>query len=307
MKICSGGIEIELRHSGKYKESNVCRELDAWTLKPRISKQKKLFEEYNLLYLLDFYNQFVILKLGVILLKWETKIVGKRILTILPVIAFAIAQIAMGRVSTRVYLADGNTPLELTDPNIPFLYRDIMVETKLTIVVSSDTGGYWEGDLVIAGEDGNYGLLSARDYNETTFDWAGSHLPAAGYMARVWDLPEPGVQRLNLIGHRAAVAGDWFIIDYTAISVGVCNVALYDHAVSWVEPIYHLMFSHVPTRDFNSDTKVDFADFAVFASHWQLTNCNDPNWCEGTDLNTDSKVDGDDLQLFAKYWLESTQ
>ncbi len=231
----------------------------------------------------------------------------KQIKAILFVIVLVIAQIAMGRVSTRVYLADGNTPLELADPNIPFLYRDIMVETKLTIVVSSDANGYWEGDLSIGEENLFYGLLSARDYNETTHDWAGSRLPAAGNMALVWDLPEEGFQRFNLIGYDTAVAGDWFIIDYTATSVGTCKVGFYDHAVSWEDPIYYLTFSHVPTRDFNSDTKVDFADFAVFASHWRLTDFNDPNWCEGTDLNTDGKVDGDDLLLFAVYWLESTQ
>lgn len=231
----------------------------------------------------------------------------KRILMILPVIAFAVAQIAMGGVSTRVYLADGNTPLELADPNIPFEYRDIMVGTKLTIIVSSDANGYWGGDLVIAGEDRNYGLLSARDYNETTLDWAGSRFPAAGNMACVWDLLEPSVQRIHLECIRSPEAGDWFIIDYTAISVGACNVAFYDHAVSWFDPIYYLTFSHVPTRDFNNDTKVEFVDFALFASHWQLTDCNDPGWCDGTDLNTDGKIDGHDLTLFAEYWLTSTE
>jgi len=226
---------------------------------------------------------------------------------ILPVIAFAITQIAMGGVSTRVYLADGNTPLEFSDPNTPFVYKDIMVGTKLTIIVSSDADGYWEGDLAIIGENQNYGLLSARDFNDTTFDWAGSRLPAAGDMAWVWDWQEPGAQGFNLISDFSAVASDWFIIDYTAINVGTCNVGFYDHAISWVEPIYYLRFSHVPTRDFNSDTKVDFADFAVFASHWQLTDCNDTDWCMGTDLNTDGKVDGNDLLLFADFWLESTE
>jgi hypothetical protein len=99
-----------------------------------------------------------------------------------------LASIARGRVSTRVCLADGNTPLELADPNIPFVYRDIMVGTKLTIIVSSDAEGSLNARLAIIGEDQNRGLLSARDYNDTTHDWAGSHLPASSDKALVFPL-----------------------------------------------------------------------------------------------------------------------
>jgi len=226
---------------------------------------------------------------------------------ILFVIFLNIASVVRGEVSIRVCLADGNTPLELADPNIPFVYRDIMVGTRLTIIVSSDTDGIWEGDLAITGEDLDYGMLSARDYNEITFDWEGSHFPASGDMAWVWYWEEDGVQGFYLIVDYGAVAGDWFIIDYTATSIGTCNVAFYDHAVSWEYPIYFLVFSHVPTRDFNGDTNVDFADFAVFASQWKLTDCNDTGWCSGTDLNMDGNVDWNDLLLFTEYWLESTQ
>jgi hypothetical protein len=221
---------------------------------------------------------------------------------------FGVASATLGEVFTKVYLADGKTPLELADPNIPLLllYRDVMAGTRLTIIVSSDSGGYWGGDLAMTGEDRNYGLLSARDYSETTHDWAGSRLPAAGNMARVWEWQEPDIQGFNLEGHRSSVAGDWFIIDYTATSVGVCNVGFYDYNVSWVDPIYYLTFFHVPTRDFNSDTKVDFADFAIFASCWQGVVCAGPDWCKG-DLDMDGWVDLNDLILFADFWLEKTQ
>jgi hypothetical protein len=221
---------------------------------------------------------------------------------------FGLASTAAGEVSTKVCLADGNTPLELADANIPFVYRDVMVGTKLTIIVSSDTGGYWGGDLAITGEDRNYGFLSARDYNETTDDWAGSRLPAVGSMARVWEWEEElGVHGFSLEGHRSAVAGDWFIIDYSATDVGVCNVGFYDHSVSWVEPIYYLTFFHVPTRDFNQDNKVDFTDFAIFSSFWQGVVCTEPDWCKGIDLDIDGWVGLNDLILFADYWLEKTE
>ena len=48
---------------------------------------------------------------------------------------------ASGELSTRVCLADVNTPLELADPKVPFIYRDIMVGTKLTIIVDSNAYG----------------------------------------------------------------------------------------------------------------------------------------------------------------------
>jgi hypothetical protein len=182
-----------------------------------------------------------------------------------------------------------------------------MVGTMLTIIISSAAGGYWGGDLAITGEDCNYGVLSARDYSETTDDWAGSRLPAAGKEARVWEWQEPQVQGFNLEGHRSALAGNWFVIDYTAMDVGICRVGLYDHAISWADPVYYLTFFHVPSRDFNRDAKVDFADFAIFTSHWPGVVCNEPDWCEGIDLDRDRSVSLNDLMLFADYWLETTE
>ncbi|MCJ7729293.1 MAG: hypothetical protein MUO27_05395, partial [Sedimentisphaerales bacterium] len=52
-------------------------------------------------------------------------------------------------ISTRVYFRDSNTPLELADPNVPWVYRDIMVGTRLTIIVDSNASGSWSGGLLI--------------------------------------------------------------------------------------------------------------------------------------------------------------
>ena len=228
---------------------------------------------------------------------------------ILLVLFFGMAPVAIGEVSTRVCLADGNTPLELADANVPFKYRDIMVGTKLTIIVDSNVAEYWSGALAITDANRDYGVLSARDYNEYTLDWEGSRFPAAGVEASVWDWEEdPGIDGFTLYtGFTSIEANDWFIIDYNALEIGDCNVGFYDHDVNWFEPIYYLEFSHVRTRDFNNDTKVDFADFALFALYWQETVCIDPNWCEGTDLNTDGSADIYDLALFVEYWLEKTE
>ncbi|MEE9370709.1 MAG: dockerin type I domain-containing protein [Sedimentisphaerales bacterium] len=226
---------------------------------------------------------------------------------IILLLVFGMTSIAIGEVSVRVCRADGNTCFEPDDPYISFKYPDIMVGTELTIIVSSDTGGYWSGSLAITGEDVNYGVLSCRDFNEFTDECEGSRLPPAGTGARVHPWEELGVQGFDLYGHSSAVPGDWFIIDYNALEIGDCNVGFYDHSISGDVPIYHLEFSHVRTRDFNGDTKVDFIDFAVLASYWGETDCIDPNWCEGADLDINGSVDSNDLALFVDYWLEKTR
>ena len=226
---------------------------------------------------------------------------------ILLVLFLGMASVAAGEVSTRVCLADGNTPFPPVDPNFPHVCPDIMVGTKLTIIVSSDSAENFWGGLTIEGINLNYGVLSARDYNESTYDWEGSRFEAAGTGACVYTFEQPGKYGFQLLGHSSAVAGDWFIIDYNSINVGDCNVAYYDFNMDLLYPIYYLEFSHVRTRDFNTDTKVDFVDFAILASYWQVTDCQDWNWCEGADLDIDSDVDYNDLRLFVEYWLERTE
>ena len=231
----------------------------------------------------------------------------KPILWVLLASVLGIAPQATAKVSTRVCLADGNTPLEPINSTPTLIeYPDIMVGTKLTIIVSSDVNEYWSdgGSLAIEEAYLDYGILSARG-PKVGEDWSGSHLPAAGNEALVVWWPVNEFDLYTTVSSDIQ-AGDWFIIDYNAINIGTCNVGFYDYSISWDNPIYYLKFSHVRTRDFNIDTKVDFADFAAFASYWQQ-GCSEPSWCEGTDLDTDGNVDTDDLMLFTDYWLEETQ
>lgn len=222
-------------------------------------------------------------------------------------ILFIMASAAMGEVSTRVQLKDSNLPLEPADPCIPYIYQDIMVGTRLSIIVSSDTGGYWSGGLFIVDANRNYGVLSGRDYNDMTLDWAGSRFPEAGVLARVWDCEEDFKSGFLLSGYDEAIAGDWFIIDYLATNIGDCNVGVFDDNISLEFPVYEISFHQVGTRDFNGDGIVNFADLALLASYWQQTGCNEPGWCEGSDLDTNGKVDVYDLLLFCNYWLERTR
>ena len=228
---------------------------------------------------------------------------------VLIAIILHMATIAMGEVSTRVCLADGNTPLGLAGPNTPFVYRDVMVGTKLTIIVDSNAAGQWDGGLFIEDPYRDYGILSGRDYNDVTFDWEGSRFEAASEEARVYDFEDDLRSGFDLYGHRTAVPGRWFIIDYTATQIGQCKVGFYDYSgpggINF--PVYYLVFSHVPTRDFDTSTNVDLADFGIFALYWQETTCNEPDWCGGADLNNSGNVNFHDLMLFADYWLERTE
>jgi hypothetical protein len=204
-------------------------------------------------------------------------------------------------------MANGNTPLELADPCIPLVYRPIMVGTHLTIIVSSDTGGYyWGGGMYISDPYRDSGIQIGRDKNQTTLDWEGSHLEAAGPGATVSDQQDSSMSGFELGSDDKPISGDWFIIDYNATNVGECNVEFYDYAISG-DPIYNLSLTHVSSRDFDNDGIVNFADFAVFGLNWRRTDCSEPQNCSGTDLDADGHVDISDLMQFAEYWLEKTR
>ena len=50
--------------------------------------------------------------------------------------------------------------------------------------------------------------------------------------------------------------------------------------------------------------EVDFTDFAFFATHWMMTDCNDVDDCNGVDLDFSDSVDAKDLKIFCDHWLE---
>jgi hypothetical protein len=214
---------------------------------------------------------------------------------ILVAVLLAMASSARGAVTTRVCLADGNTPLE---------YQEIMVGTKLTIIVESNEplygGSSWMGTVALLGDDVNMAVLPFA-----------APLEAAGLGAVADPWENQGIRGWDLYIYtdpctNPAAAGDWFIVEYTAAAVGNCNVSFFDplDPDPPYEPTYLIPFIHVPTRDFDASTVVDFNDFAVLASYWQQANCGD---CGGADLSDDNDVDFEDLMLFTEYWLERTE
>jgi hypothetical protein len=222
------------------------------------------------------------------------------------VLVSSVTPIAKAEVSTRVCLADGNTPLEFIDP-CSHTYRPIMVGTHLSIIVYSDADGMWEyGELSIWDSNQSYG-----DLNCIGEDCEGSKFPAAGDGALVYEFQEGrdghDVNGFMFSGDDEAVAGDWFIIDYNAISIGDCQVVFYDSDFNWEEPKYEISFTHVPTRDFDDDGIVGFSDFDVLGLNWLRTDCQEPDNCSGTDFNNDGIVNFADFKLFADFWLERTR
>ncbi|KPK41897.1 MAG: hypothetical protein AMJ78_04230 [Omnitrophica WOR_2 bacterium SM23_29] len=160
------------------------------------------------------------------------------------IFVLSIIRVALGEVSIRICTAGGE---------IPFKERKITVGTKLTIVVSSDRGGYWNGGLFINGQNRAYGILSARDFNPKADDWEGSHYEAAGGGAIVSSYQDSWMRGFDLCTGNDAEPGDWFIIDYTAVDIGNSSVGFYEYYLSWDDPNFIIDFSHVPARDFHVD------------------------------------------------------
>ena len=233
-----------------------------------------------------------------------------------------VAPAAWAKVWITVYRCDGTTPLAAIDPNHPTVYRDIMVGTRLVLVVSSDTGGAWQGALLVSPDDMEYATLSGRGYTPIepgtgarTANYLGSCLDAAGTQAYAVDFTDStgiGLQFRTsgtpyITGGHPAIPGDWFVFDYRAGEVGTSDLGLYDLVVSYVVPVATFSLTLVPSRDFNGDTVVDWKDFAELASHWHAAPDIDPNDPDAVfDLNTDGRVDVGDLMLFSGYWLERT-
>ena len=223
-------------------------------------------------------------------------------------LAAILTSIACAEVSVDVYLADGETPLPPSDANEPHVYRDIMAGTRLVLVVSSDEGGLWYGGLITTHGDWEVGTLTARgeksdanlpSYDDSVLENAGSTAVVRPY----WTDLQVG---FDLTAWFDAVPGEWFILDYHAEKAGMCSIGLYDRFGVNDILIDLLVFDHVPSRDFNQDTIVNFLDFSLLASQWQHIVGLDPNSPAPVDLDGDGYIGALDVALFSEYWLERT-
>jgi len=230
-------------------------------------------------------------------------------------ISIVFASLAPAEVFVTVYRCDGKAPLTLKDPNTPRVYSDIMVGTRLVLVVSSDkprNRNQWWGGLQSSWDDWERGNLLGRGYdpNEGSWNYVDSCLPAAGRspLATFVEYPEDELNRIgfDLWTYPEALAGDWFVLDYIAEKVGSSNVGLFDYGLSFDVPKETLSFAHVPSRDFDGNGIVDFADFASLASHWRQPVDPNANPARPHDLDADLSIGPSDLAMFSEYWLERT-
>jgi hypothetical protein len=240
-------------------------------------------------------------------------------------VAGPLASTASARVWADVYLADEVTPLPLADPNVPDVYRDIMVGTRLTIFVSSDIARNWEGKMWLSWEDEQQGIFSARGYSADSRNYEQSCLPAAGNQALVNMNFHDGGITIDLLTSWNATAGELFVLDYEGRAPGICNIGMFaiaardediaDIPTLWPgdpppfqeDLIQVLSFHHVPSRDYDQDRLVNFVDFAMLANRWRVVGVGDPNTVPQIDLNGDDWIDARDIALFSEYWLERTQ
>jgi len=207
----------------------------------------------------------------------------------------------------------------ISDSNGIITYPEIMVGTKLVIVVDSNEGGRWDGGLFVEAPYIGYGVLSGRGYvgydpnkpyDPNFNDWLDSHYPAAGPTASVYEWPGYDRAGFTLYTGGTANIGDWFVIDYTANDVGPCTVRLYSWDPYGEDPneqlIVELAFTHTASRDFDGNSVVDFGDLAILTSCWDEVISNPEGPC-AVDLNDDTLVDFLDFSLFADFWLERTE
>ncbi len=240
------------------------------------------------------------------------------------VLASLLATTASARVWADVYLSDEVTPLPLADPNVPHVYRDIMVGTRLAIFISSDTGGFWNGLIWLSPQDLAVGDVSGRDYSLESRRYEGSCLSALGSHSSVTLRTSSVGSRLDLFAWLDSIAGEWFVLDFEALGVGTCTPGLYAYGPSdpnssdrspedadpppfEVDLLQVLSFQHVLTRDYDQDHLVNFVDFAILADQWRVADVEEPNAAPALDLNADDWVDARDMALFSEYWLERTQ
>lgn len=226
------------------------------------------------------------------------------IVTCIGAISCASAQVFM-----NVYRCDGKTPLASKDPNTPDVYSDIMVGTRLVLLISSDVRGYWMGGLHLTWDDWQRGKLAGRgfDPNSPDANFKDSCLKAAGPRATVSFMEASDRVGFWLNSSTRAVPGDWFVLDYLAEETGPSHIGWYDYSLSFDTPVKVYSFTHVPSRDFDDDGVVNFKDFVSLASEWRRPVDPNAEPARRRDLDGNLSVGFSDLALFSEYWLERTK
>lgn len=197
------------------------------------------------------------------------------------------------QVNLGIYEVDGITP---------FNNRSIPVGAQLKLIVASDSQTAWSGGVFLSGQNRELGLLEGSGKDSETLDWTGCHFAEAGPYALVLDWDDSLIQGYDFYSSDSNfLAGNWFVIDYTATAPGMSNVGFYDYGSSWDDPTSTVVISQVPACDFNADGHVNLLDFTLLSTYWQ--NMTLPPNGQIVDLDGNGVVDVNDLMEFTDYWL----
>lgn len=214
--------------------------------------------------------------------------------TMIAILVGIISAASTAKVTLDIYESDG---LTLFDG------RNIMVGTKLKLIVTSDTNDYWSGGLFIDGSNRDLGILSGSGKDLNTRDYSDCHWENAGPEATVTQWEDSVIRGFGLFAGSNCVPGDWFAIDYTALEPGEPNVGFYEYSVSWDDPNDFVMFNQVPAADFNTDGIVNLLDYSLLSSCWLEDDFTNSSGCQKADLYMNGIIDVNDLILFTDNWL----
>ncbi len=139
---------------------------------------------------------------------------------------FSISSVTWGDVSLLVFESDGMTPFD---------FRDINVGASLKCIVRSDAADYWNGGLLLTDANRDFGVLSDAEY-----------LPAAGHNSVAYFWEDEFSSGFDLYAGPDPIAGDWFILTYTALAEGSPSVGLFDYDVSFQVPVQTVTIHQIP-------------------------------------------------------------
>ena len=208
-----------------------------------------------------------------------------------------------------IQAAFGEVTLRIADPNslIPLTIEEVMPDKPISLVISSDANQPWKGGLFIRGRDRSRGLLTGRGQMQFRL-FQDSCLEGTGENALAMHWKDSNIRGFDFYTSQADIRpGDWFVVDYVPLEPGQCKIEFYEYMAedpnSWFEPRIILALENTPSRDFNGDGIVNFADFSQLASVWLAGSCTEPDWCGHKDLDRDGMVGLTDLLMFSDYWL----
>jgi peptidoglycan/xylan/chitin deacetylase (PgdA/CDA1 family) len=161
-------------------------------------------------------------------------------------------------------------------------------------------------DLQITDPDG---LILGKEQNQIPGGlYQEADLDGDGRLDDFFMIPEPkaGHYSIQVIPEPNVLPEDTYSLE---ASYGERVIVLAEHVPVREIPTESYLVTVIQDADLNSDAIVSFADFAILAEHWLVSDyCNQTNnWCSAADSNKSGMIDIVDLVFLAEQWLQGTQ